>query len=181
MKVLVFTAYDDDERMIAAVQAGAQRLFVERVHHEMRYSLPYARLVRGGRTLQPEAASRLMREDTPRGSRIGFASQLTPRELDVLGIAGKRDDQQRDRDRTRDHRAHSEVSRELDHAQARGRQSDRSRADCGRARDHRNAAPSLGAAWWVAVSSAVGSSICLRLLRSQLSPSRDLPLREFRS
>jgi len=87
VKVLVFTAYDDDERMIAAVQAGARGYLLKGSPRDEVFAAIRA-ISQGGSHLQPEAASRLMREDSPE-SQDPASSQLTPRELDVLELLAK--------------------------------------------------------------------------------------------
>ena len=87
LKVLVFTAYDDDERMIAAVQAGARGYLLKGSARDEVFAA-IRTISQGGSHLQPEAASRLMREDSPEGQEPG-SSQLTPRELDVLELLAK--------------------------------------------------------------------------------------------
>ena len=87
LKVLVFTAYDDDERMIAAVQAGAQGYMLKGSARDEVFAAIRA-ISQGGTHLQPEAASRLMREDTSEAQELD-ASRLTARELEVLELLAK--------------------------------------------------------------------------------------------
>lgn len=88
-RVLVFTAYDTDERVLAAMRAGA--------HGYMLKGAPLpdiARAIRavasGGSALEPRVAAKLVAAlGAPRG-----AGQLTPREREVLqriaeGLPGK--------------------------------------------------------------------------------------------
>ena len=87
LKVLVFTAYDDDERMIAAVQAGAQGYMLKGSARDEVFAAIRA-ICQGGTHLQPEAASRLMREDSSEAQELD-ASRLTARELEVLELLAK--------------------------------------------------------------------------------------------
>ena len=87
LKVLVFTAYDDDERMIAAVQAGAQGYMLKGSARDEVFAAIRA-ISQGGTHLQPEAASRLMREDSSEAQELD-ASRLTARELEVLELLAK--------------------------------------------------------------------------------------------
>ena len=87
LKVLVFTAYDDDERMIAAVQAGAQGYMLKGSARDEVFAAIRA-ISQGGTHLQPEAASRLMREDSSEAQELD-ASRLTARELEVWGLLAK--------------------------------------------------------------------------------------------
>ncbi len=87
LKVLVFTAYDDDERMIAAVQAGAQGYMLKGSARDEVFAAIRA-ICKGGTHLQPEAASRLMREDSSEAQELD-ASRLTARELEVLELLAK--------------------------------------------------------------------------------------------
>ncbi|HID52832.1 MAG TPA: response regulator transcription factor [Anaerolineae bacterium] len=80
-KVLVFTAYDSDERIVTAVQAGAQGYLLKGAPRQELFNA--IRIVsEGGSLLQPLVASKLMqrvsREPEP------LFEPLTPRELEVL-------------------------------------------------------------------------------------------------
>jgi DNA-binding NarL/FixJ family response regulator len=87
LKVLVFTAYDDDERMVAAVQAGAQGYLLKGSPRDEVFTA-IRRISQGGTHLQPEAASRLISEDYSEAQR-STSSQLTARELEVLELLAK--------------------------------------------------------------------------------------------
>lgn len=89
-KVIVFTAFDTDERILAAVQAGAQGYLLKGVPRE-----EIARAVRivhgGGSLLQPVVANKLLRQ-MAEGSRRTQAEQpekLTERELEVLQLLAR--------------------------------------------------------------------------------------------
>lgn len=84
VRVIVFTAFDTDERILSAVQAGAQGYLLKGVPREELFNA--IRVVHaGGSLLQPVVASKLLRqvseaETTPK------VDQLTPRELEVLDL-----------------------------------------------------------------------------------------------
>ncbi len=81
VKVVVFTAFDSDERILGAVQAGAKGYILKGAPRAELFNA--IRVVHGGGSLlQPVVASRLMRKlsDSP-GS-----EDLSPRELDVLRL-----------------------------------------------------------------------------------------------
>lgn len=82
VRVLVFTAFDTDERILGAIQAGAQGYLLKGAPRDELF-----RAIRilhvGGSTLQPIIASRLMRRvQTPPAE----ASPLTEREIEVLRL-----------------------------------------------------------------------------------------------
>ncbi len=80
-RALVFTAFDTDERIVAAVQAGAQGYLLKGAPREELFNA--IRVVHaGGSTLQPVIASRLMR-------RMGAGEQVTPREREVLALVAQ--------------------------------------------------------------------------------------------
>lgn len=85
-RVLVFTAYDSDERILAAVQAGVQGYLLKGSPREQLFDA--IRVVHGGGSLlQPAIASKLLKQvqsgsDQSAGAR--HAGGLTPREIDVL-------------------------------------------------------------------------------------------------
>ena len=87
-RVLVFTAYDSDERILAAVQAGAQGYLLKGVPREQVFDA--IRVVHGGGSLlQPAVASKLLRQVQSGSSRPASGSAdrsgaLTPREIEVL-------------------------------------------------------------------------------------------------
>ncbi|MBI5671643.1 MAG: response regulator transcription factor [Chloroflexi bacterium] len=78
LRAIVFTAFDTDERIVAAVQAGAQGYLLKGAPREEIFNavrVVYA----GGSLLQPVVASKLLRQVTHPA-----AEPLTPREQDVL-------------------------------------------------------------------------------------------------
>ena len=83
VRVIVFTAFDTDERILTAVQAGAQGYLLKGVPRQELFNA--IRIVHGGGSLlQPIIASKLLRqvsqESTPP------VEALTPRELEVLEL-----------------------------------------------------------------------------------------------
>ena len=83
-RILVFTAFDTDERILGAVQAGAQGYLLkgaprDELFHAIR--VVYA----GGSLLHPVVATKLLRHmsETPR------PETLTERELEVLTLLGR--------------------------------------------------------------------------------------------
>jgi DNA-binding NarL/FixJ family response regulator len=82
IRVIVFTAFDTDERILAAVRAGAQGYLLKGVPREELFNavrVVYA----GGSLLQPVVASKLMRQVSQPGQE---AEPLTPREMEVLNL-----------------------------------------------------------------------------------------------
>jgi len=85
-RVLVFTAYDSDERILAAVQAGVQGYLLKGSPREQLFDA--IRVVHGGGSLlQPAIASKLLKQvqsSSDRSAGARHAGGLTPREIDVL-------------------------------------------------------------------------------------------------
>jgi DNA-binding NarL/FixJ family response regulator len=82
VRVIVFTAFDSDERIVSAVQAGAQGYLLKGAPREEVFQA--VRVVHaGGSLLQPVVASKLLRQVSD-----GF-EPLTPRELEVLGLVAQ--------------------------------------------------------------------------------------------
>ena len=90
-RVIVFTAFDNDERIIAALAAGANGYLLkgaprEDIFHAIRVTM------QGGSLLQPMVASKLLRHvGQQEGSRLSLEPQptyeaLTERELEVLAL-----------------------------------------------------------------------------------------------
>lgn len=89
-RVIVFTAFDTDERILSAVRAGAQGYLLKGVSRE-----EIARAVRvvhgGGSLLQPVVASKLLRQmagGTPQPL-SDQPERLTERELEVLHLLAR--------------------------------------------------------------------------------------------
>ena len=82
-KALVFTAFDTDERIISAVQAGARGYLLKGAPSDELFSA--IRIVaQGGSTLQPVVAAKLMERMT--GALPVPAGTLTEREQEVLAL-----------------------------------------------------------------------------------------------
>lgn len=90
-RVIVFTAFDNDERIIAALAAGANGYLLkgaprEDIFHAIRVTM------QGGSLLQPVVASKLLRHmEQQEGSRLSnertlIYETLTERELEVLAL-----------------------------------------------------------------------------------------------
>ena len=84
VKVLVFTAFDDDERIVSAVQAGAQGYLLKGSPRDKVFDAIRV-ISQGGSLLQPVVASKLMRHVSSQGVR----SRLTARELEALDLLAK--------------------------------------------------------------------------------------------
>ncbi|MFC1463630.1 MAG: response regulator [Candidatus Brachytrichaceae bacterium NZ_4S206] len=83
-RVLVFTAFDTDERIIGAIQAGAQGYLLKGAPREELFGAIRA-VARGESLLQPAVQSRLMRRLREERDRAP-AETLTPREAQVLRL-----------------------------------------------------------------------------------------------
>lgn len=86
VRVIVFTAFDTDERIVGAVQAGAQGYLLKGVARDEVFDA--IRVVsEGGSLLQPVVASKLLRHMSDRGGdRQAGSEPLTDREMDVLQL-----------------------------------------------------------------------------------------------
>lgn len=80
-RTLVFTAFDTDERIVTAVQAGAQGYLLKGAPRDEIFNAIRV-IYGGGSLLQPVVASKLMRQVT-QGQR---SDALTPRENTVLQL-----------------------------------------------------------------------------------------------
>jgi len=84
VKAIVFTAFDTDERILSAVQAGAQGYLLKGAPREELFKA--IRVVHaGGSLLQPFVASKLLRQVSEAEAKPKVDA-LTPRELEVLGL-----------------------------------------------------------------------------------------------
>ncbi len=81
VRVLVFTAFDTDERILGAVRAGAAGYLLKGAPRDELFSAVRV-LHAGGSTLQPLVASKLIRQVQAPAATIG----LTEREAEVLGL-----------------------------------------------------------------------------------------------
>lgn len=86
VRVIVFTAYDTDERIVTAVQAGAQGYLLKGVPRQELFNA--IRVVHGGGSLlQPIVAAKLMNH--MRQPARSTLEPLTPREHEVLTLLAR--------------------------------------------------------------------------------------------
>jgi DNA-binding NarL/FixJ family response regulator len=84
-QVIVFTAFDTDERILGAVQAGARGYLLKGAPREELFDA--VRVVhQGGSLLQPVVASKLLRQVSDQSRGTTEIEPLTPRELEVLHL-----------------------------------------------------------------------------------------------
>ncbi|MFW6097861.1 MAG: response regulator [Chloroflexota bacterium] len=82
-RVIIFTAFDTDERILAAVQAGAQGYLLKGAPRDEVFNA--VRVVHGGGSLlQPVVASKLLRQMSQEPAEEQTTESLTPREQEVL-------------------------------------------------------------------------------------------------
>jgi DNA-binding NarL/FixJ family response regulator len=85
VKIVVFTAFDTDERILSALQAGAKGYLLKGAPRSELFEA--IRIVhQGGSLLQPVVASRLLSQLSGSESADGPAEPLTPREAEVLQL-----------------------------------------------------------------------------------------------
>ena len=85
VRVIVFTAFDTDERILAAVQAGAQGYILKGAPRDQVFDA--VRVVHGGGSLlQPVVASKLLRRMSKPGGFSVARDPVTPRQLEVLRL-----------------------------------------------------------------------------------------------
>lgn len=82
LKALVFTAFDTDERIISAVQAGARGYLLKGAPRDELFNAVRV-VAAGGSTLQPVVAAKLMERMSGPGTN---EEPLTERELEVLHL-----------------------------------------------------------------------------------------------
>jgi len=84
-RVIIFTAFDTDERILAAVQAGAQGYLLKGAPREEVFNA--VRVVHGGGSLlQPVVASKLLKQVSQHKEPERDFEPLTPREEEVLQL-----------------------------------------------------------------------------------------------
>jgi DNA-binding NarL/FixJ family response regulator len=82
-RVIVFTAFDTDDRIMSALEAGAQGYLLKGAPRDELFNA--VRVVHaGGSLLQPVVASKLLRRVSTTPAEGSPFDPLTPRELDVL-------------------------------------------------------------------------------------------------
>ena len=81
-RAVVFTAYDNDERVLGALRAGARGYLLKGAAREEIFSAIRA-VHEGGALLQPSVTGRLLQRI---GRDDGEPNDLTPRELEVLAL-----------------------------------------------------------------------------------------------
>lgn len=82
-RILVFTAFDTDDKIVGAVRAGAHGYLLKGVPREELFRA--IRLVsEGGSLLQPVVATKLMQHVSGRAALPALPEPLTEREMDVL-------------------------------------------------------------------------------------------------
>ena len=87
VKAIVFTAFDTDERILSAVQAGAQGYLLKGAPREELFKA--VRVVNaGGSLLEPVVASKLLRQVSEAEAKPK-ADPLTPREVEVLELVAQ--------------------------------------------------------------------------------------------
>jgi DNA-binding NarL/FixJ family response regulator len=125
IRVIVFTVFDTDERILAAVQAGAQGYLLKGAPRHQFFDA--VRVVNKGESLlQPVVASKLMRRISRGVEERNVTESLTPRELEVLKLLAKGLQKQGDWRPPGDCGADSEIPCWLNTWQAQGREPHRS-------------------------------------------------------
>jgi DNA-binding NarL/FixJ family response regulator len=85
IRVVVFTAFDTDERILSAVRAGAKGYLLKGAPRSELFNA--IRVVhQGGSLLQPVVASRLLNRLAAPESTGGRVEEITPREMEVLEL-----------------------------------------------------------------------------------------------
>jgi DNA-binding NarL/FixJ family response regulator len=87
-RVIVFTAFDTDERILGAVRAGARGYLLKGAPREEIFHA--IRVVHAGESLlQPIVASKLLRQVSQEQAALPGPEPLTPRELEVLRLLAR--------------------------------------------------------------------------------------------
>ena len=88
VRIIVFTSFDSDDRILAAVQAGVQGYILKGAPREQLFEA--LRVVHaGGSLLQPVVASKLLKQVSQRVGSSAGSQTMTRRESDVLGLLGE--------------------------------------------------------------------------------------------
>jgi NarL family two-component system response regulator LiaR len=92
-KVIIFTVFDTDERILTAVQSGAQGYLLKGDAPRNEIFRAVRTVYEGGALLQPVVAGKLLRQvqtqTTPNGADQSGVEDLTDREQDVLELIGQ--------------------------------------------------------------------------------------------
>ena len=88
VRVIVFTAFDTDERILAAIRAGAQGYLLKGIPREDIFGA-IRTVAAGGSLLTPVVASRLLRHVSAEGAASASTAALTPRERETLRLLGR--------------------------------------------------------------------------------------------
>lgn len=92
-KVIIFTVFDTDERILTAVQAGAQGYLLKGDAPRNEIFRAVRTVYQGGALLQPVVAGKLLRQvqtqTTSTGPDQSEVEELTEREQDVLELIGQ--------------------------------------------------------------------------------------------
>lgn len=92
-KVIIFTVFDTDERILTAVQSGAQGYLLKGDAPRNEIFRAVRTVYEGGALLQPVVAGKLLRQvqtqTAPNGSDQAGVEDLTDREQDVLELIGQ--------------------------------------------------------------------------------------------
>ena len=85
VRVIVFTAYDTDDRIMAAIQAGAQGYLLKGAPRDQVFEA--IRVVNAGNSLlHPVVASKLLTRMRRNADDPGTADSVTPREMEVMRL-----------------------------------------------------------------------------------------------
>jgi len=88
VRAIIFTAFDTDERILAAVRAGARGYLLKGAPRQEVFDA--IRVVYdGGSLLQPLVASRLLQQISREEEKEEEGAKLTPRELEVLQLLAR--------------------------------------------------------------------------------------------
>lgn len=92
-KVIIFTVFDTDERILTAVQSGAQGYLLKGDAPRNEIFRAVRTVYEGGALLQPVVAGKLLRQvqtqTAPNGAEGAGVEDLTEREQDVLELIGQ--------------------------------------------------------------------------------------------
>lgn len=87
-RVLVFTTYEDDDQILAAIEAGASGYLLKAAPAE-ELAAGVRSVVSGQTVLAPSIAAALVARATGQGTDAGTFPALTPREREILTLVGE--------------------------------------------------------------------------------------------